>query len=112
MISSGDKLDLCLIMPETNASYVNNGSIIDLTELYADNGSNIKAAMGDAVDACMVNGALYSIPVASVMGNAYGYLMRSDLLEKHGFDATDRTVTHPPLHRGRLNGPQMRADIR
>lgn len=93
MISSGDKLDLCLIMLETNASYVNNGSIIDLTELYASHGANIKASLGDAVDACAINGTLYSIPVASNMGNGYGYLMRSDLLEKYGFDTTDRTIT-------------------
>ena len=93
MISSGDKLDLCLIMMEPNTSYVNNGSIIALNDLYATYGANINSSMGDAVEACSVNGNLYSIPVASAMGNSYGYLMRSDLLEKYGFDSTDRKIT-------------------
>lgn len=93
MISSGDKLDLALMMFESNASYVNNGSIIELTELYAQNGSNIQNSLGEAVDACAVDGRLYSIPVGNSMGEGYGYLMRSDLLEKNGFDAENQKVT-------------------
>lgn len=93
MISSGDKLDLCLIMLETNSSYVRNGSIIALNDLYEQYGSNIKAYLGEAVDACSVDGTLYSIPVGSTMGESYGFLLRSDLLEKYGFDSSDRTVT-------------------
>ncbi len=97
MISSGDKLDLCLIMLETNSSYVRNGSIIDLNDLYEQYGSNIKNYLGDAVDACSVNGTIYSIPVGSTLGEQYGFLLRSDLLEKYGFDSSDRDVTYDEM---------------
>lgn len=92
-ISSGDKLDLCLMMFETNAKYVSNGSIIDLTELYDKYGQNIKEKIGDAVKATTMDGHIYSIPEGGVSGEGRGYLFRTDLLEKYGFSTEDRSVT-------------------
>ena len=92
-ISSGDKLDLCLIMLETNASYVNNGSIIPLNDLYEQYGSEIAASLGVAVNAGTVGDTLYSIPTGNVYGMGQGFLIRSDLLEKYGYDSTNHDVT-------------------
>lgn len=93
MISTGTKLDLCLIMLETNASYVNNGTILDITDIYKDNAPHIQATLGDAVEAGTINHRLYSIPTGNIRGNSYGFGIRTDLFEKYAKDKSKKEYT-------------------
>lgn len=92
-ISSGDKLDLVLCMLETNASYIKNGSIMEITDLYQQYGQTIEENLGESVNACAINGKLYTIPVVSVKGQSYGFIMRSDLLDKYGYSTDSQTMS-------------------
>lgn len=86
-ISGGDKLDLVLSVKTGVSSLVNNGSIIELDELYQKYGSDITEACGDAVAGGYYNGKLYGIPNAYIQGEKYGYLARTDILDKYGITA-------------------------
>lgn len=96
-VSSGGDLDLILCMLETNASYIKNEAIIPITDLYNEYGATIQESLGEAVNACAVNGELYTIPVASLLGQSYGFVMRSDLLEKYGYSTETQTMTPEEL---------------
>ncbi len=92
-VSSGGDLDLILCMLETNASYIKNEAIIPVTDLYEEYGTTIQETLGEAVNACAVNGELYTIPTASLLGNAPAFIMRSDLLEKYEYSTEPQAMT-------------------
>lgn len=92
-VSSREKMDLICCMLETNASYIKNGSIIPLTDLYEQYGTTIQSKLGEAVEACALNGVLYTIPTVNLLGNSYGFVMRSDLMEKYGYSAENQTMS-------------------
>lgn len=92
-VSSGGDLDLILCMLETNASYIKNEAIIPITDLYEEYGTDIQASIGEAVNAGAVNNVLYTVPTASLLGQSYGFVMRSDLMDKYGYSTEEQVMT-------------------
>ncbi len=92
-VSSGGDLDLILCMLETNASYIKNEAIIPITDLYNEYGKNIQASLGEAVNAGAVKNELYTVPVAATLGQSYGFIMRSDLMEKYEYSKEEQSMT-------------------
>lgn len=91
-VSSGDKLDLILELFNGNTSYVNSDALLPLDDLYEEYGDAIADVYGDSIEAGKVNGTLYSIPCTS-SGQSYGYIVRSDILEKYGYSTENRDVS-------------------
>lgn len=83
-VSSGDKLDLCLSLYSGVGTMVNNGSIIELSDLLDEYGSDIKDACGIQMAGGNYNNGVYGVPVAYVNGAEQGFVCRTDLLEKYG----------------------------
>ena len=86
MISSGEKLDLMMVLFQGGpVNYVNNGQIIELDELYAQYGEDIAKAEGIAMAGGYLNNSLYAIPSEEKFARQMGVVMRSDILAKYPF---------------------------
>jgi putative aldouronate transport system substrate-binding protein len=86
MISSGEKLDLMMVLFQGGpVNYVNNGQIIPLDELFAQYGEDIARAEGIAMAGGYLDNTLYAIPSEEKFARQNGVLMRSDLLAKYPF---------------------------
>lgn len=86
MISSGEKLDLMMVLFQGGpVNYVNNGQIIPLDELFAQYGEDIARAEGIAMAGGYLNNTLYAIPSEEKFARQMGVVMRSDLLAKYPF---------------------------
>lgn len=91
-ISSGDKLDLCLSLLSGVGSLVNTGAIIPLDDLYAKYGSDIKEDCGIRIKGGYHGDTLYSIPIAYTTGEKFGYVCRTDMLDKYGITIDENKV--------------------
>jgi putative aldouronate transport system substrate-binding protein len=84
MISSGEKLDLMMVLFQGGpVNYVNNGQIIELDELFAKYGEDIARAEGIAMAGGYLNNTLYAIPSEEKFARQMGVVVRSDLLAKY-----------------------------
>jgi putative aldouronate transport system substrate-binding protein len=86
MISSGEKLDLMMVLFQGGpVNYVNNGQIIELDELFVKYGEDIARAEGIAMAGGYMDNILYAIPSEEKFARQNGILMRGDLLAKYSF---------------------------
>lgn len=85
-VSSGDQLDLCLSVGTGVGNLVASGLIEPLDDIIDANGAAILEKCGDAMAGGYYDGTLYGMPNAYIQGEAYGYIVRVDLLEKYNID--------------------------
>lgn len=85
-VSSGDQLDLCLSVGTGVGSLVSSGLIEPLDDLIEDNGAAIIEKCGDALSGGYYAGQLYGMPNAYVQGESYGFIARTDILDKYGIE--------------------------
>ena len=83
-ISSGEQLDLCLSVGTGVGSLVSSGLIEPLDDYIDNEGKDIKEKCGSALSGGYYGGELYGLPNAYIQGESYGYLARTDILEKYG----------------------------
>ena len=88
MLSSGEKLDLMWQQGSKLVSYVSQNRLIALDEYLPANGPDITKYLGDYIKTGQIGGKTYETPAIRNMGNGYGIVMRTDLLEKYKIDAT------------------------
>ena len=91
-VSSGDKLDLCLSLYSGVGTMVNNGSIMELSDLLDEYGSDIEDACGIQMAGGNYNNGVYGVPVAYVNGAEQGFICRTDLLDKYGIQIDSQKV--------------------
>lgn len=90
MLSGGEQLDLVPVLTGNGPTYINNGYVIDLKDLIAAYGTNIKAQIGEEnMYVCSVNGYTYGVPTYKEYCANAGVMMRKDLLEEAGFTIDD-----------------------
>jgi putative aldouronate transport system substrate-binding protein len=92
MLAGNEKMDLMVTStPFYNYnSQVAKGQLVPLDDLLASHGDGILKAMDPAyLDAAKVNGKIYGIPSHRDMAASYGLIMRKDLLDKYGIDASN-----------------------
>lgn len=88
MISGGEKLDLIWQQGTLLPSYVSQNRLIALDEYLPANGADITKYLGNYIETGKINGKIYCTPAIRNMGNGYGFVFRTDLLEKYKIDAT------------------------
>lgn len=82
-VSSGEKLDLCLALFSGVGSLVNSGSILPLDDYMEEYGQAITDANGIRMAGGMYDGHLYAAPISYLSGEKYGYVCRTDILDKY-----------------------------
>lgn len=84
MITSGEQVDLVLGSRFSGfLQYVSNNLVIPLDDLYEQYGTEIAEDVGEAIAGGYIDGTLWGIPSIDVFSKQYGYLARTDLLEKY-----------------------------
>ncbi len=84
-VSSGEKLDLCLSLFSGVGPLVNNGSILEITDLLNEYGQDLKKVLGERqITGGSYNGGMYGIPLHYVDGNGMGFVIRKDICDKYG----------------------------
>lgn len=90
MLSGGEQLDLVPILVGNGATYINNGYVIDMTDLIATYSDNIKEYIGEEnMYVCQVNGVTYGVPTYKEYCSNTGVMMRKDLLDEAGYSVDD-----------------------
>lgn len=92
LISSGDKIDLVSMLFTGLDVWVNTESLLEIEDYLADYGTGIMDIYGDKIYAGSRNGHIYGVP-KDFGGSPFGFLARTDILEKYGYDTADRTIT-------------------
>lgn len=93
MISSGDQLDLVLSLWEGGiGKYVENGSVINMSDLLAQYGQDIEKSVGAGIAGGYYNGDLYAVPNAELQGHSYGFYARKDEVEALGFNFDPNSI--------------------
>jgi len=88
MLSSGEKLDLIWQQGAKLVSYVSQNRLIAMDEYLPANGPDITKNLGDYIKTGQIGGKTYETPAIRNMGNGYGIVMRTDLLQKYKIDPT------------------------
>ena len=84
MITSGEQVDLVIGSRFSGfLQYVSNNLVIPLDDLYEQYGAEIADDVGDAIAGGYIDGTLWGIPSIDVFSKQYGYMARTDLLEKY-----------------------------
>ncbi len=84
-VSSGEQLDLCLSLFSGVGALVNNGSVIEISDLLDEYGQDIKEVVGERqLTGGQYNGGTYAVPIHYVDGNGMGFICRKDILDKYG----------------------------
>ena len=96
MISSGDQLDIPIMLWTGLDTWVNTDSLLELEDLLPTYGTGIVAQQGEKAYACTKDGHVYGISQIGI-GNAGGFICNSTILEKYGIDTSDRVVTMDEL---------------
>lgn len=91
LILSGDEdMDIVPIIIGNAAGYVNNGQVIDLTDLLDQYGTNIKNYVDQDFLACpQIGETLYGITTMREQITNEGILMRRDILEELGYQVDE-----------------------
>lgn len=84
MISAGEQLDICLTAFTGLGPMVDSELIIPIDDLVETYGKDIREHCGVLLDGCSYGDNLYGVCTAFTAGKGYGYLIRTDLLEKYG----------------------------
>lgn len=87
MLSSGEKLDVCIVRSDQFNSYYSSDQLTDLTDLISQYGTGIIDAVGQSyIDAGKLGGKLYGITTNRDLAVGHGGLMaRKDILEEVGY---------------------------
>ncbi len=88
MITSGEQLDIVLSAFTSIGPLVSSNSIIPLTEL-ADKYGQDMVADGIELSKGYYNGELYGIPPIESKGRAYGYILKTEYLDKYGIEVDE-----------------------
>ncbi len=83
-VSAGEQLDICLTAFTGLGPMVDSELIIPLDDLLDSSGKDIKEHCGVLLDGCAYGENIYGVPVAFMASKTYGYMMRTDMLEKYG----------------------------
>ncbi|MCM8711539.1 ABC transporter substrate-binding protein [Clostridium sp. SYSU_GA19001] len=87
MLSSDEKLDLFPAFITPLSTYVANGQVIQLDDLYSKYGSGIAGVIDKQyIDAGKINGKLYGITTNRDLAASYGFVYRKDIAEKYNID--------------------------
>ena len=84
-VSSGEKLDLSLALYGRMPSLVSNGYLMPLDDLIDQYGQEVKNACGVQLKGGYYQNQLYGIPPVYSEGQRYGFICRTDMMEKYGF---------------------------
>jgi putative aldouronate transport system substrate-binding protein len=96
LISSGEKMDIVVMLWTGLDMWVGTDSLLEIEELIPTYCADIVAEVGDLAYGCKSGDHVYGIS-AVPGGSAYGFLANSDLLSKYGYDTTDRKITMAEL---------------
>lgn len=88
-VSSGEKLDLCVALYGRMASLVSNDYLMPLDDLIEQYGQEVKEACGVQLKGGYYQNQLYGIPPVYSEGQRYGFICRTDMMEKYGFNLED-----------------------
>ena len=96
MLASNEKLDLMRQAGALFVSYVSQNRLNALDDYLEVNGPDILYHLGDYIKAGQIGGKTYAPPAIRNMGNGYGIVMRTDILEKYDID-TSKIETYEDL---------------
>lgn len=85
MIAAGDKLDLCVSLFGEGYELINNGYLMQLDDLVEKRGQKLKQVCGVQLKGGYYQNHIYGIPTVYSEGWRYGFICRTDLMEKYGF---------------------------
>lgn len=91
-VSTGEKLDLCLSLFTGVGDLVNSGSIIELDDLYEEYGSDIAEILDTRIAGGYYGDKLYALPSGYINGEKYGFVCRTDILDKYGITIDENKV--------------------
>ena len=88
--SSGEKLDLIMMIPGENflTQYAGSNMIRPIDDLLDKYGKDIKAGLGDILNVAKVNGKQYGIPGKETDLNSGGVWLLDSILRKYNIDPT------------------------
>lgn len=86
MIAAGDKLDLCVSLFGSMPQLINNGYLMQLDELMETKGQVLKEVCGVQLEGGYYQNHIYGIPTVYSEGWRYGFICRTDMMEKYGFE--------------------------
>ncbi|MDO3411923.1 ABC transporter substrate-binding protein [Saccharibacillus sp. CPCC 101409] len=82
-VASGEPLDIMLTAFTSLGPSVDSGMIVPLDDLLEQQGKDIKEQAGVLLDGAKYDSKTYGVPPVYIKGNTYGYLARTDLLQKY-----------------------------
>lgn len=85
MLSSGEPIDLVFALANV-PSCINNGQVLEITDLAPIYAPESIELMGRYIDACKVEGALYGFPTYRDFANAGGLVCVTEILNELGID--------------------------
>lgn len=107
MLAGGDQIDILPVFFQNAISYINNGFLVDMSDLIQEHGRGIIDFMGeDVATGGSVNGFLYGIPANKESASLSGIVMRKDIVDKYGIDVSaihtyeDLTPVFEKIHAG------------
>ena len=95
-IQSGEQLDLIMFTPVPGASYqsyMNQNQLLPITEYVEEYGDNIKAALGDYLEATTKDGEIYGVGNLMSLYGGEGIVMRKDILDELGLTEKAQNMT-------------------
>lgn len=93
VLSGSEAFDITPIIIMNAAGYVNNGQVIDLTDLIEQHGDNIKEYVdADFIKSPRIGDFTYGVTSMREQITWEGVLMRTDLLEEAGYTVEDNFV--------------------
>lgn len=107
MLAGGDQLDVLPVFFQQAIGYINNGYLVDMSQLMGEYGQGIIDFMGeDVATGGAVNGFVYGIPANKESASLSGIVMRKDIVDKYGIDVSaiktyeDLTPVFEKIHTG------------
>ncbi len=88
ILAGNEKMDLILTDFESYSPAVAKNQFMELDELIQAKGQGIRDALGSNLDVAQIKGKVYATPVKSFTDTGTALLMRKDLLDKYGVDAS------------------------
>jgi len=92
LLASGDDVDIMLLFGTPLSTYVTNGQVIPLDDLYEQYGQDISTVFAEQyIDCGRINDVLYGITTSRDLANIFGFWMRKDLCDQYGIDPDSLT---------------------
>lgn len=88
MISGGEQLDIMTERGFNLTGDVAKNQLKPLDNYLSKDGAEVTKALGNYIKAGQINGKQYSVPCIRNMANAYGIVMRKDIVDKYQIDTT------------------------